>query len=78
MNEIKIYKLNCVSCNSNLEIPLDVEKFVCSYCGTQQIVERKGGITILKEVVDAIGKVQTGTDKTAAELALQRLFSKIS
>lgn len=73
MNEIKIYKLNCASCNSNLEVPSDIDKFNCSYCGTQQIVERSGGIIALKEVVDAIGKVQTGTDKTAAELALHRL-----
>jgi DNA-directed RNA polymerase subunit RPC12/RpoP len=73
MNEIKIYKLNCASCNSNLEISSDIEKFNCSYCGIQQIVEKKGGIIVLRQVVDAINKVQTGTDKTAAELALLRL-----
>ncbi len=73
MSEIKIYNLNCASCNSNLEIPSNVDKFNCSYCGSQQIVERGGGIVVLRQVVEAISRVQTGTDKTAAELALQRL-----
>lgn len=73
MNELKIYKLNCASCNSNLEVPSDIDKFNCSYCGTQQIVQRSGGIIALREVIDAVNKVQIGTDKTAAELALIRL-----
>ena len=78
MNDIKIHKLNCISCNSNLEVPSDVTKFNCGYCGTQLIVEKSGGIIALREVVDAIGRVQTGTDKTAAELALQRLPVELS
>lgn len=73
MNELKIYKLNCASCNSNLEVPSDIDKFNCSYCGTQQIVQRSGGIIALREVIDAVNRVQIGTDKTAAELALVRL-----
>ena len=36
------------------------------------MVERRGGTVSLK-IVDAIQKVQAGTDKTAAELALRRL-----
>ena len=37
------------------------------------LVQRRGGTVSLKAVTDAISKVQTGTDKTAAELALTRL-----
>jgi hypothetical protein len=50
-----------------------MNKFACGYCGTEQILERSGGTISLKSVTDAIAKVQTGTDKTAAELALYRL-----
>lgn len=37
------------------------------------MVERKGGTVALKRVTDAISKVQAGTDKTAAELAITRM-----
>jgi hypothetical protein len=36
------------------------------------IVQRRGGTVALKAVTDAIEKVQVGTDKTAAELAISR------
>ena len=54
-----------------------MDVFACGYCGNQQMVERKGGTVALKRVVDAIQRVQTGTDKTAAELALRRLGEEL-
>lgn len=50
-----------------------MENFACGYCGTQQIVERGGGIIRLRAISEGIRLVQRGTDKTAAELALKRL-----
>jgi len=41
-------------------------------CGTELIVQRPGGTVALKAVTEAIKKVQIGTDKTAAELAITR------
>lgn len=73
MIQTQIIKLNCQNCGSSLNISQDMENFACGHCGTAQIVERKGGIVQLRKVTDAIGKVQKGTDKTAAELALARL-----
>ncbi len=78
MSQIQIFKLNCISCNGSLEILPDTNKFTCGYCGVQQIVERKGGIIQLEEFVDAISKVQSGTDKTAAELAIKRLTNELN
>ncbi len=52
-------------------------RFACGYCGTEQIVERKGGTVILKGLSEAINRVQAGTDKTAAELALRRLTDEM-
>ena len=78
MNQTQIIKLNCQNCGSSLDISQDMENFACGYCGTSQMVERKGGIIQLKKVADAISKVQRGTDKTAAELALARLPKEIN
>ena len=72
-----VIALKCTSCGSNLEISSDIEVFACGYCGTQQMVQRKGGTISLKAVVSAVSKVQEGTDKTAAELALVRLREEL-
>lgn len=54
-----------------------LKQFACGYCGANQIVERSGGTVSLELVSGAIRKVQAGTDKTAAELALKRLYPKL-
>lgn len=76
--QIKIIKLNCVNCGGALEIHGDMDQFACGYCGSPQIVERRGGTIALRRVVDAVARVQVGTDKTAAELALVRLEKEIA
>jgi hypothetical protein len=43
-----------------------------------QIVERRGGTVALRLVVDAVARVQVGTDRTAAELALVRLEKELA
>ena len=65
--------LNCTNCGGKLEIYEDMDRFACGYCGTEQIVQRRGGAVALKAVTEAIQKVQIAADKTAAELALVRL-----
>ena len=76
-SELKIVKLGCVSCGSNLEISTSMTKLACGYCGTSQTVERKGGAIHLKGIEAAISKVQVGTDKTAAELAIVRIGKEL-
>ncbi len=65
--------LKCQSCGAKLEVYDDMTRFACGYCGTEMLVERRGGTVSLKSIEQAIQKVQIGTDKTAAELALARL-----
>ncbi len=74
---MKVITLKCASCGAALEISPDMDQFACGYCGSEQIVERRGGTISLKLVTDAITKVQAGTDKTAAELALKRLKEEL-
>ncbi|HEY3443630.1 MAG TPA: hypothetical protein VGK29_22925 [Paludibaculum sp.] len=64
--------LNCQNCGGKLDIYPDMVRFFCGYCGTGMIVQRRGGTIALNAITSAIGKVQAGTDKTAAELALAR------
>jgi hypothetical protein len=73
MTETKLIPLRCPGCGAKLEISNDMECFTCAYCGTELMAERKGGTVVLKPLTDAVTKVQVGTDKTAAELALVRL-----
>jgi ribosomal protein S27AE len=65
--------LNCANCGGKLEVYDDMDRFACGYCGTEQIVQRRGGTVALKAVTEAIQTVQIGTDKKAAELAVFRL-----
>ena len=75
--EVRVIKLSCVGCGSNLDISQSVNRLACGHCGTQQIVERSGGAIHLKGFAEAISKVQVGTDKTAAELAIVRLTREL-
>ena len=77
MLEIKTLTLKCSNCAGDLEITNQMECFACGYCGAQQTVIRQGGTVRLEPVVDAIQRVQAGTDKTAAELAMKRLKEEI-
>ncbi|MEO6741201.1 MAG: hypothetical protein ABIP20_13185 [Chthoniobacteraceae bacterium] len=79
MNEkIRTLTLKCPSCGAALDVSPDMERFACGYCGTEQIVQRRGGTVSLKLISDAISRVQTGTDRTAAELALVRLQQELA
>jgi len=64
--------LNCPGCSAPLEVSQEHDRFACAHCGTQVLVERRGGTIALKALTEAIARVQMGTDKTAAELALAR------
>jgi hypothetical protein len=70
---LQVLNLKCPNCSGNLEISEEMISFACGYCGASQLVERKGGTVSLKLFADAISKVQIGTDRTAAELAIQRI-----
>src|SRR5260370_9134138 len=69
--------LKCQSCGGKLDVYEDMERFACGYCGTEMIVQRRGGTVALKLVQEAIKQLQIGTDKTAAELALVRLGDEL-
>jgi ribosomal protein S27E len=73
----KFISLRCQNCGGKLDVYDDMERFACGHCGTEMIVQRRGGTIALKSVAEAIQKVQVGTDKTAAELAIARYDAEL-
>jgi hypothetical protein len=76
--QFKTFILKCPSCSAPLNVSPDMERFACGHCGTEQIVLRRGGTVALKLVSEAVSRVQAGTDRTAAELAIRRLSDEIA
>jgi predicted RNA-binding Zn-ribbon protein involved in translation (DUF1610 family) len=69
--------LTCPSCGGKLEITKDIERFACAHCGREHVVRRAGSTISVAPVVDAIGRVGSGVDRTASELALARIQQEI-
>lgn len=70
--------LKCPCCGAKLDVYDDMQQFACGFCGTSVLVERRGGTVSLKPIEEAIRRVQVGTDKTAAELAIPRLEKELA
>ena len=70
--------LSCTNCGAKLDVYEGMERFACGYCGTELIVQRRGGTVALRAVMEAVRKVQVGTDKTAAGLAIARYESELN
>ena len=77
-NAPKLITLSCPSCGAKLEITPTLDRFACSFCGQEHIVNRLGDTISISPVVEAIHQVKIGVDKTAAELAIVRLQKEIS
>ncbi len=71
IESVKLVPMKCPGCGAGLQISPTMESFACGYCGTSIRAVREGGTVAL--VAEAIARIQTGTNKTAAELALVRL-----
>ena len=70
--------LTCPNCGGKLEIYDDTDRFACSFCGGEMLVQRRGGAVSLKTIESAIRRVQAGTDKTAAELGASSIAGRNS
>ena len=73
----RFVSLTCRHCGGKLDVYDDMERFACGFCGVEMMAERRGGTISLNVVTDAIEKVQTGTDRIAVELTIQRLDAEL-
>lgn len=69
--------MKCPNCGGKLEVGEDTTQFVCGYCGSEQFVERKGGMIQLKLLEASVVKIENNTNRVANELALERLKKEI-
>ncbi len=76
--QLRTLTLKCPGCGAGLDVTPEMDRFACGYCGTEQIVQRQGGTVALKLITDAILQVQSGTDRTAAELAIRRINDEVA
>ena len=72
-----ITNLTCPSVSHSLLTTPDLDRFACGHCGNEHIVKRGGGIVSLTPVVEGLKEVRSGVDKTASELAIERLQKEI-
>jgi len=69
--------LSCPTCGGRLQITKDIERFACGHCGNEHLVSRGGGIVTLSPVVEGLKRIERGTDRIAAEVALNRLTQEL-
>ncbi len=63
---MKMIKLSCKSCGAKLELTEDVDRFSCGFCGNEFLVERKGGMVVLKDVHESLKRIEQ-TSEAARE-----------
>jgi ribosomal protein S27AE len=72
---VQFASMNCPGCGAGLQVTTAMDFFACGYCGMSIRAVRQGGTVAL--VAEALARIKTGTDKTAAELALVRLKDEL-
>lgn len=70
--------LSCPSCGGKLQITPDVDRFACFHCGNEHVVLRSDGVVALKPLQDSLAGLTRATDRTASEMAIQRLRDEIT
>ncbi len=69
--------LTCPTCGGKLKITSDINRFACGHCGNEHIVKREGGLVAIAPVIEGLNDVRIGVDKTASELAINRLRQEL-
>jgi predicted RNA-binding Zn-ribbon protein involved in translation (DUF1610 family) len=75
---VEFVTLTCPSCGGTLDVTDDLDRFACAHCGTEHVVHRGGTTVSLSPVLQGLSRLQAGVDRTASELAIQRLGTEIA
>ncbi|MCE1247018.1 MAG: hypothetical protein LWY06_10275 [Firmicutes bacterium] len=59
-------KLSCYTCGAKLELTEDIDRFMCSFCGNEFLVQRQGGVVNLKPVEEALDEISLSSKTTAS------------
>lgn len=77
MSDVKLVTLNCPNCGGQLSVGPNLTTFACEYCGANVAVSRDGASATLHLLTDGLARIQRGTDKAAAELAIRRFKEEL-
>jgi len=70
--------LSCPSCGGKLKITPDIDRFACTNCGNEHLVLRSEGVVALKPLQESLTGLARATDRTASEMAINRLRVEIT
>ncbi len=69
--------LTCPNCGAKLQVTEDLERFACASCGNEHLIRRSGGLVSLAPLAEGLKGMERATDRTASEMAVQRLQTEI-
>ena len=70
---MEFISMTCRNCGGKLQISKDADQVICQNCGSEYLITFKEGTISIKSLVEGVMKIQESTDKTASELALERI-----
>jgi len=73
-----LVELVCPMCGSDLKVTKDIERFVCSSCEHEVLIQSQGDIFWAKPVIETVTQVGSNMGKVASEYAINRLKGEIS
>lgn len=70
---MELISMTCRNCGGKLMITKNAEQIICQHCGTEFLICFNDGAISIQTIAQGIQKIEQSADKTASELALQRL-----
>ena len=70
---MEIVSMTCRNCGGKIRINNNADQFICQNCGSEFLISINEGAISIKLLSEGLIKISKSTDKTASELALERL-----
>lgn len=74
---LDVTTLTCPSCGGKLKVTQDADRFVCTHCGTEQIVRRGDDTIALASTSQELAEAREELDRKTSQLAIVRLEEEI-
>jgi ribosomal protein S27E len=74
----RLLSLNCPNCGANITFDNTLAQFACSYCGASIAVRTEGGAVSLHKLSETVERIESHTERAAAELAIARYEKEIA
>jgi len=73
MANVNLITLRCSNCSASLQLSDKLDRFICNYCGTEQLLVSGADGYFFKRLEDRLDSLEKTTEKGNTELALKRL-----